>query len=137
MSNEPLPGLPAPTVSFVSGEPTTDGSSVVLRIETDDGGTRDFALPIRDVDDFVGLLLELSAQASARWQAPQPNDSGIGGAAIPLRSLSVASSEKSDEILLVLETAATTLTFSLPMTELGRLGRTLMTLRASTEAFRA
>jgi hypothetical protein len=39
--------------------------------------------------------------------------------------------------LLVLETAATTLTFSLPMTELGRLGRTLLTLSASTETFRS
>jgi hypothetical protein len=56
LSNDPISGLPAPIVSFVSGEPATDGSSVLLRIETDDGGTRDFALPTSDVDDFVGLL---------------------------------------------------------------------------------
>jgi len=116
-------------VSFVSGQVAADGRSILLRVETAEDDPIDLALGTADMQYLTTLLLLLGDKAVNLVDAP-PRPQQLQMIPIPLRSLSLAESEKG-ETLLVLEVGGSALAVALPPEVMGDVGRSLIALSAA------
>jgi hypothetical protein len=106
-----------------------NGYAIGLRIERSAQGPVDLCLRIEDVQQMVGILLNLSCEAKRRqppseFEAP-PNQA----IPLPLSAINVGQSDQ-DETFLLLEVGSASLMFGLPPDALEEIGQTLLTLSA-------
>ena len=111
------------SVSYVSGDVTSDGGRIVLRIETAEAEPIDLTVATDDIQHLVTLLL-LLADKSAAITRPLPVPADLEAIPVPLRGLSLAESEDG-QILLALQIGGTTIAVSLPAEALVDVGRSL------------
>src|SRR5262245_28068860 len=119
-----MPTIDRPlSVSYVSGDVTSDGERIVLRIETAEAEPIDLAVGTDDIQHLVTLLLLLADKAATIARPPRaPED--LEAIPVPLRGLSLAESDDG-QTLLALEIGGTTIAVSLPADVLVDVGRSL------------
>ena len=117
------------TVSYVTGEVSTDGARILLRIETEDGEHVDLAFPTIDLQPLVTLLLHLGRRAAQQGRYVAYSET-FQGAPMPLHGVSL-DMEPDDRGVLNVEVGATVLSFSLSRLSMAEMGRTLLALTAA------
>ena len=113
-------------VSYVTGDVTSDGSALLLRIETERGGPVDLSFPTVDLQHLVTLLLVLGGKAAVNGRFAAFSET-FQAQPLPLHGVSLGI-EENDRGVLTLEVGATVLSFSLPRHSMAEMGRTILNL---------
>jgi hypothetical protein len=113
-------------VSYVTGDVTSDGSALLLRIETERGGPVDLSFPTVDLQHLVTLLLVLGGKAAVNGRFAAFSET-FQAQPLPLHGVSLGV-EENDRGVLTLEVGATVLSFSLPRHSMAEMGRTILNL---------
>lgn len=113
-------------VSYVTGDVTSDGSALLLRIETERGGPVDLSFPTVDLQHLVTLLLVLGGKAAVNGRFAAFSET-FQAQPLPLHGVSLGV-EENDRGVLTLEVGATILSFSLPCHSMAEMGRTILDL---------
>ena len=114
-------------VSYVTGDVTADGGTIVLRVETERNGPVQLSLPTVDLQQLVTLLLILSGKAALRGKFAATSET-FWTKPVPLHGVSVGVDD--DRAILTLEVGASILSFSLSAGCLSEIGRTALVLTA-------
>lgn len=112
-------------VSYVTGDVSSDGSAILLRVETEKHGPVDLSFPTVDLQHLVTLLLILGGKAAVRGRFAAFSET-FQARPLPLHGVSLGIDD--DEGVLTVEVGATVLSFSLSpgsMVEIGRAIREL------------
>jgi hypothetical protein len=110
-------------VSYVTGDVTPDGATVLLRVETERHGPIDLAFPTVDLQHLITLLLILGGKAALRGRFAAFSET-FQAPPLPLHGVSLGCDE--DQGVLTLEVGATVLSFSLSPRSMNEIGRTIL-----------
>lgn len=112
-------------VSYVTGDVSSDGSKILLRVETEKDGPVDLSFPTVDLQHLVTLLLILGGKAAVRGKFTAFSET-FQTRPLPLHGVSLGIDE--DEGVLTLEVGATVLSFSLSQGSMVEIGRAIREL---------
>lgn len=112
-------------VSYVTGDVSSDGSAILLRVETEQHGPVDLSFPTVDLQHLVTLLLILGGKAAIRGRFAAFSET-FQTRPLPLHGVSLGIDD--DEGVLTLEVGATVLSFSLSPGSMAEIGRTIREL---------
>lgn len=118
---------PAPFVVQVTGEVAPDGSAIGLAVERTEQGKADLCLRVEDLQFFVCLLLFLGCEAEKL--RPSAIDARNPGIPLPISAINIGRGDD-EQIYLMLEIGAASLTFGLPPADLKEIAETLLALSA-------
>ena len=118
-----------PIVVHVDGEVAANGNAIALRIVRSGQGPVDVCLRTEDVQYLVSILLTLSCEAN-RLQ-PEPDGPPRGAIPLPLSAISVGQDDHNQTFMMV-EIGRTALMFGLAPGALEEVGKTLLTLSATS-----
>ena len=120
-----------PIVVHVDGEVAANGNAIALRIVRSGQGPVDVCLRTEDVQYLVSILLTLSCEANRLQAQPEPDEPPRGAIPLPLRAISVGQDDRNQTFMMV-EIGRTALMFGLAPWALEEVGKTLLTLSATT-----
>ena len=120
-----------PVVVHVDGEVAANGNAIALRIVRSGQGPVDMCLRTEDVQHLVSVLLTLSCEANRVQAQPEPDGPPRGAIPLPLSAISVGQDDHNQTFMMV-EIGRTALIFGLAPGALEEVGKTLLTLSAST-----
>jgi hypothetical protein len=115
------------SVSFITGEVTKDGSSILLRVQTEHDGCVNFRVPTVDLQHIVTLLLLLGGKAALNGRFSASSET-FWTRPLPMHGATISVDE--DTAVLTIEVGAAVLSFSLTPACMAEIGRTIMTLTA-------
>src|SRR5262249_12958428 len=115
------------SVSFMTGEVTKDGSSILLRVQTEDDGRVNLRVPTVDLQHIVTLLLLLGGKAALNGRFSASSET-FWTRPLPMHGATISVDE--DTAVLTIEVGAAVLSFSLTPGCMAEIGRTIMTLTA-------
>ena len=115
------------SVSFVTGEVTKDGSSILLRVQTERGDRVNLSVPTVDLQHIITLLLLLGGKAALNGRFAASSET-FWARPLPLHGVTLGVDE--DTAVLTVEVGATVLSFSLTAGCMAEIGRAIMTLTA-------
>jgi len=115
-------------VSYVTGDVTPDGASILLRVETERNGHVDLALPTVDLQHLITLLLVLGGKAAVNGRFSATSET-FQATPLPLHGVSLGIEQ--NEGVLTVEIGAAILSFSLSKGSMAEIGRSILTLTAS------
>lgn len=121
---------PCAQVSYVTGDVSTDGAEILLRVATEQGGSVDLSLPTVDLQHFVTLLLVLGGKAAMKGRYAAFSET-LQVRPLPLHGVSLGIDEE-DRGVLTLEVGATILSFSLSRYSLTEIGRAIAEVRTAS-----
>lgn len=129
----PMPERPGPyadpqpfsRISFVTGDVTSNGSSILLRVHTEEGGDIDLALPTQDLQHLVTLLLILGGKAALNGRFAA-NSETFWPKPLPLHGVSLG--VDGGDAVLTLEVGASVLSFSVSKHSMAEIGQTIFDL---------
>jgi hypothetical protein len=116
---------PFSRISFVTGDVTANGGSILLRVHTEEGGDIDLALPTRDLHHLVTLLLILGGKAALNGRFAA-NSETFRPKPLPLHGVSLG--VDGGDAVLTLEAGASVLSFSLSKRSMAEMGQTIFDL---------
>jgi hypothetical protein len=119
-------------ISYVTGDVSPDGGTVLLRIETERDGEVDLSFPTVDLQHLVTLLLILGGKAAGRGRFAAFSET-FQPVPLPLHGVSIGLENDKDGVLTV-EIGAAVLSFSLSRHSMAEIGRAILTLSASASA---
>jgi hypothetical protein len=119
------------SVSFVTGEVTKDGRSILLRVQTEHGERVNLSVPTVDLQHVITLLLLLGGKAALNGQFAASSET-FWARPLPLHGVTLGVDD--DTAVLTIEVGATVLSFSLTAGSMAEIGRTIMTLTAPDQA---
>ena len=111
-------------VSYVTGDVSPDGSTILLRVETEHDGLVDLSFPTVDLQHLVMLLLILGGKAAVNGRFAAFSEA-FQVQPLPLHGVSLGV-EENDRGVLAEEVAAAILSFSLPRSSMMEMGRTIL-----------
>jgi hypothetical protein len=114
---------PGAQLSYVTGDVSPDGATILLRVATEQHGSIDLSFPTVDLQHVVTLLLMLGGKAALKGRFAASSET-FQAAPLPLHGVSLGV----EESVLTLEVGATVLSFSLTATCLAEIGRTILSL---------
>ena len=120
-----------PIVVHVDGEVAANGNAIALRIVRSGQGPVDICLRTEDVQHLVSILLTLSCEANRLQAQPEPDGPPHGAIPLPLSAISVGQDDHNQTFMMV-EIGRTALMFGLTAGALEEVGKTLLTLSATT-----
>ena len=120
-----------PIVVHVDGEVAANGNAIALRIVRSGQGPVDVCLRTEDVQHLVSILLTLSCEANRLQAQPEPDGPPRGAIPLPLSAISVGQDDHNQTFMMV-EIGRTALMFGLAPGALEEVGKTLLTLSATT-----
>ena len=115
-------------VSYVTGDVSTDGSAILLRVETERHGQVDLSFPTVDLQHLVTLLLILGGKAAVRGRFAAFSET-FQAPPLPLHGVSLGLEQ--NEGVLTIEVGATVLSFSLSRGSMAEIGRTILELESA------
>jgi hypothetical protein len=118
-------------VSYVTGDVTEDGSSILLHVETERNGRVQLVLPTVDLQHLVTLLLTLSGKAALNGKFAATSET-FWTKPVPLHGVSLGVDE--DKAVLTVEVGASILSFALSTASMAEIGRTALVLTAPAPA---
>lgn len=121
-------------VSHVTGDVSADGSTILLRVETERDGPVDLSFQTVDLQHLVTLLLMLGGKAALKGRFAAFSET-FQARPLPLHGVSLGLDE--NEAVLTIEVGAAVLSFSLPPRSMAEMGRAIATLQASRPAAQA
>ena len=115
-----------PIVYSFDGAPSADGTALLVEATGFDGSVMRFAIPIDNVKHFIAFLLVWIGTISASRE--NGDDSEVaGGSTLPIPATSIAIGEPSgEEGYIGIAVGRAELVFSLPLSSLAPIGRTLL-----------
>lgn len=119
-------------VSYVTGDVTSDGRSILLRVRTERGGPVDLSLATVDLQPLVTLLLVLGGKAAVNGRFAAFSET-FQAQPLPLHGVSLGI-EEDDQGVLTVEVGAAVLSFSLPRHSLAEIGRTILDMTGASPA---
>ncbi len=114
-------------VSFITGEVAKDGSSIFLRVQTEQDGCVNLRVPTVDLQHIVTLLLLLGGKAALNGRFSASSET-FWTRPLPMHGATISVDE--DTAVLTVEVGAAVLSFSLTPGCMAEIGRTIMTLTA-------
>jgi hypothetical protein len=122
-----------PLVRHAQGGPAPDGNALLVEAASADGESVRFALSLTDVQHFVSfLLISVGKISAARDDRVQVSDATVGQSPpVPVTSIAIGQPE-GDEGYLGIAVGQAELVFSVPLSALDELGRTLLTVSAKS-----
>src|SRR5215471_17804564 len=112
----------------VSGDTSSDGRTVFLKVATKAGAPFDLALEVADVQKLVTLLLVLANDAAILADSPRASHDACV-VPIPLRTISVGDCGDGGTLLMV-EVGTASMAFALPPDATREIGGALLALSA-------
>ena len=127
---KPLAGLrqvtpPRARISYVTGDVSADGATIVLHVATEQGGQVDLSFPTVDLQHVVTLLLMLGGKAAVKGRYTAFSET-FQAPPLPLHGVSLG--VEGSESVLTVEVGAAVLSFSLTANSLAEIGRTILGL---------
>lgn len=116
-------------ISYVTGDVSPDGGTILLRVETEHDGEVDLSFPTVDLQHLVTLLLILGGKADGRGKFAAFSET-FQPTPLPLHGVSIGLENDKDGVLTV-EIGAAVLSFSLSRHSMAEIGRTILTLSTS------
>jgi hypothetical protein len=120
-----------PIVVHVDGEVAANGNAIALRIVRSGQEPVDMCLRTEDVQYLVSILLTLSCEANRLQAQSEPDGPPRGAIPLPLSAISVGQDDHNQTFMMV-EVGRTALMFGLAPGALQEVGKTLLTLSATT-----
>ncbi len=120
--------------SYVTGDVSEDGGSILLRIQTERQDAVDLSFQTVDLQHLVTLLLILGGKAALRGRFAAFSET-FQARPLPLHGVSIGLDES--EAVLTLEVGATVLSFSLSPGRMAEIGRAIAELQMPEPVARA
>lgn len=118
-------------VSYVTGDVSADGGTILLRVETESHGALDLSFQTVDLQHLVTLLLILGGKAAVRGRFAAFSET-FQAQPLPLHGVSLGIDDA--EGVLTLEVGATVLSFSLSPASMVEIGRAIRKLTQNRDS---
>lgn len=127
--------VPFPLVRLAQGGRSPDGKALLMEASMSDGRLLRFAIPLCDIQHFVSFLLVSADRISATREAQERSTTAEvpDGAPIPVTSIAFGG-VTGDEAYLEIAVGQAVLTFSVPLSALDPLARTMLTISARPDS---